>query len=281
MGKSKKKPMFFISVTVAIIIAVSIAISLFSMGFAANRNDYKAFGPNEGTITTNNVNFRQGPGTSFEKVDSFKKGKKVIAYASVNGWYCVTDEETGKVGAVYSKYVKVDWGSDVAGADSAPGATAAPTANPPTAAPESVQGGGATAAPKETQNVSITTEEQKMLDLINQERDKNGLNPLSFDTNLQKVARLKAKDMVANNYFGHQSPEYGSPFDMMRQFDINFKTAGENIAGNASIEKAIEAWMNSDGHKKNILNAGFNFTGVGIEKSTKYGYVFVEMFIGK
>ena len=92
---------------------------------------------------------------------------------------------------------------------------------------------------------------------------------------------MKAKDMVDNNYFSHQSPTYGSPFDMMRQFGISFKTAGENIAGNRTVEGAFKAWMNSEGHKKNILNSGFNYTGIGIVDSSKYGKMLVQQFIGK
>jgi len=92
---------------------------------------------------------------------------------------------------------------------------------------------------------------------------------------------LKAKDLVENNYFSHESPTYGSPFDMMRQFDISFRTAGENIAGNKTVEGAFKAWMNSAGHKKNILNSGFNYTGIGIVDSPKYGKILVQMFIGR
>ncbi|NMB96529.1 MAG: SCP-like extracellular protein, partial [Clostridiaceae bacterium] len=74
---------------------------------------------------------------------------------------------------------------------------------------------------------------------------------------------------------------YGSPFDMMRQFDISFRTAGENIAGNKTVEGAFKAWMNSAGHKKNILNSSFNYTGIGIVDSPKYGKILVQMFIGR
>ena len=135
----------------------------------------------------------------------------------------------------------------------------------------------ATAGP----NVVISADEQKLLNLINVERAKAGVSPLSFDMTLLKISRLKAKDLVDNNYFAHQSPTYGSPFDMMKQFGVSFKSAGENIAGNSSIENAVQAWMNSEGHRKNILNPSFNFTGVGIVNSPKYGYVFVQQFIGR
>jgi len=120
-----------------------------------------------------------------------------------------------------------------------------------------------------------------MLELVNKARAEAGVAPLQFDAELQKVARLKAEDMVKNNYFSHNSPTYGSPFDMMRQFNISFKTAGENIAGNQTVEGAFKAWMGSEGHKKNILNGNFNYTGIGIVQSKTYGYIFVQQFIGK
>ena len=85
--------------------------------------------------------------------------------------------------------------------------------------------------------------------------------------------------MIDNNYF-HQSP-YGSPSDMMRQHENTFKSAGENIAGNKTVEGAFKAWMSSDTHKKNILNSGFKVTGIGIVSSPTYGKILVQQFIGR
>lgn len=73
------------------------------------------------------------------------------------------------------------------------------------------------------------------------------------DNEVQRVARIKAEDMVTNNYFSHTSPTYGSPFDMLKSFKISYKTAGENIAANSSNSGAVNAWMNSSGHKANIF----------------------------
>ena len=95
------------------------------------------------------------------------------------------------------------------------------------------------------------------------------------------MARIKAQDMVDNNYFSHNSPIYGSPFDMLKSFKVSYKTAGENIAGNSSNTSAVNAWMNSSGHRANILNANFNYTGIGVVSGSKYGKIFVQIFIGK
>lgn len=98
---------------------------------------------------------------------------------------------------------------------------------------------------------------------------------------MQRVARIKAQDMVDNKYFDHNSPTYGSPFDMLKSFKISYKAAGENIAGNSSNSAAVTAWMNSSGHKANILNGNYNYTGIGVVKSPKYGKMYVQLFIGK
>ncbi|WP_195695536.1 CAP domain-containing protein [Priestia megaterium] len=122
--------------------------------------------------------------------------------------------------------------------------------------------------------------EQKVVDLVNQEREKQGLKPLTLNKKLSDVARTKSKDMMDKGYFDHNSPTYGSPFDMMKQFGIEYTTAGENIAkGQQSPEDVMNAWMNSDGHRKNILNPDFTEIGVGYVKGdTTY---WTQQFIGK
>ena len=127
----------------------------------------------------------------------------------------------------------------------------------------------------------MTADEKEVFNLINKERQNNGLSALKVDGEVQRVARIKAQDMVNNNYFSHQSPTYGSPFDMLKSFKISYKTAGENIAGNSSNSSAVSAWMNSSGHRANILNGNFNYTGIGVVNGSKYGKIYVQMFIGK
>ena len=87
--------------------------------------------------------------------------------------------------------------------------------------------------------------------------------------------------MVKSNYFSHQSPTYGSPFDMLKNFKISYRSAGENIAANSSNTGAVNAWMNSSGHRANILSSNYNYTGIGVVSSPKYGKIYVQMFIGK
>lgn len=133
---------------------------------------------------------------------------------------------------------------------------------------------------KSEQTKDASQFEQKVVDLVNQEREKQGLKPLTLNKKLSDVARTKSKDMMDKGYFDHNSPTYGSPFDMMKQFGIEYTTAGENIAkGQQSPEDVMNAWMNSDGHRKNILNPDFTEIGVGYVKGdTTY---WTQQFIGK
>ena len=126
---------------------------------------------------------------------------------------------------------------------------------------------------------SISEFEQQVVDLTNAERQKQGLAPLQIDKTLSKVARVKSQDMADNSYFSHQSPTYGSPFDMMQQFGVSYRAAGENIAkGQQSPEQVVNAWMNSEGHRANILNANFTHIGVGHVSDGNY---WTQQFIGK
>jgi uncharacterized YkwD family protein len=126
---------------------------------------------------------------------------------------------------------------------------------------------------------AVSAFEQQVVELTNQERTKNGLPALKLDVELSKVARDKSKDMQTKNYFSHTSPTYGSPFDMMKAYGVSYKSAGENIAmGQRSPEEVVQAWMNSQGHRENIMNPNFTHIGVGHVTAGNY---WTQMFIGK
>ncbi|MCC3357845.1 CAP domain-containing protein [Bacillus sp. REN16] len=125
---------------------------------------------------------------------------------------------------------------------------------------------------------SLSQFEQEVVTLTNNERAKYGLQPLKIDLKLSDVARTKSSDMKSKGYFSHTSPTYGSPFDMMKQFGIQYRAAGENIAmGQRSPQEVVNAWMNSEGHRKNILSSNFTHIGVGHVE----GNYWTQMFIGK
>ncbi|MEW8959755.1 hypothetical protein MHOCP_16630 [Moorella humiferrea] len=134
----------------------------------------------------------------------------------------------------------------------------------------------------QNENYQLHEFEQKVVDLVNAERAKAGLKPLTLDIQLARVARLKAEDMRDNNYFSHESPTYGSFFTMLQKFGITYRTAGENIAaGYQTPEAVVAAWMGSPGHRNNILNPNFTSIGVGYTMGGSYRNYWVQLFIGK
>ena len=139
-------------------------------------------------------------------------------------------------------------------------------------------------APSKTITPALTENnklEQEVATLVNQERAKLGLAPLKLNLELSNVARTKSQDMATNNYFSHQSPTYGSPFDMMKSFGIKYMAAGENIAmGQPTAASVMNGWMNSPGHKANILNSNFTEIGVGVAKNSNGTIYWTQDFIG-
>jgi uncharacterized YkwD family protein/spore coat assembly protein SafA len=122
--------------------------------------------------------------------------------------------------------------------------------------------------------------ESQVITLTNQERAKNGLKPLTANWELSRVARYKAMDMRDKNYFSHTSPTYGDPFTMMKNFGITYTAAAENIAaGQATPQAVVQAWMNSAGHRANILNATYTEIGVGYAQGGSYKTYWSQMFI--
>lgn len=241
----------FIISLILFIVIVSIS------GISTAMTHYQTVGTTTGLVTASALNVRQGPGTNYNKVTIVYKNEYVRIFAQIGDWYVIqTDKDY--VGMVSKQYIKLIY----------------PTQNN--------TGTQDSTTPSQTENINgLTADEQEIFNLVNAQRTAAGLVALSIDTEVQKVARDKAQDMVDNNYFSHTSPIYGSPFDMMKSYGIKYKAAGENIAGNSSNSGAVNAWMNSEGHKANILSNNYNYTGIGVVSSPKYGKIYVQMFIGK
>ncbi|MDX9871189.1 MAG: CAP domain-containing protein [Clostridia bacterium] len=156
----------------------------------------------------------------------------------------------------------------------APTPTPTPTPKPsPTPAPSKP-------APSTPSTVSLSAAEQQMVNLVNQERAKAGLAPLVVDSALVQSAREKSKDMVANNYFSHNSPTYGGFAAQIRSRTADYTYVGENLAGNKNVSAAHTALMNSAGHRANILNPNYTHIGVGITSSGQYGLIITQHFGG-
>ncbi|MBU8907939.1 CAP domain-containing protein [Desertibacillus haloalkaliphilus] len=132
-------------------------------------------------------------------------------------------------------------------------------------------------APEADQTEGINEMEQQVIELTNAERRNNGLSELQAHQSLSSIARKKSQDMQQNDYFSHTSPTYGSPFDMIRDGGVSYQSAAENIAqGQPSAEQVVQSWMNSEGHRKNILNGEFTHIGVGYDET---GHHWTQMFI--
>ena len=217
-------------------------------------------------ITADNVQVKSGAGQNFKSVAQLKKNNEVNVLAEIKNWYAVKldDNQVGCINSSQARPIVKE------GEEPEPGKPA-PRQDQPKDSDETEI--------KPAQNLSNM--EQRMVNLINEERRQNGLSPLQVDSKVTSVARKKAQDMVKNNYFSHYSPTYGSPFDMLDRFGVEYLHAGENLAANSSVQRAHSSLMNSSGHRQNILSKKFSKIGVGIKKSNKYGYIFVQIFINQ
>ncbi|HBF4993151.1 sporulation protein [Clostridioides difficile] len=167
------------------------------------------------------------------------------------------------------------------------GSTDKPDNNKPESnKPEDNNNSDSTNKPDDNNNSGSTSEsfsayQKEVVDLVNIERAKAGLNPLTLDSSISNVATKKSQDMIDNNYFSHNSPTYGSPFDMLKKFGISYKTAGENIAmGQKTPKEVVNAWMNSEGHRKNIMNPNFSKIGVGVAQKSGGSIYWTQIFVG-
>ncbi len=163
-----------------------------------------------------------------------------------------------------------------------PGTTKPDTTKPDTTKPDTTkpdttkpsQGNGSST------NSSVSSYERQVVELVNAERAKNGLSALTLDSSVSKVARAKSQDMATNNYFSHTSPTYGNAGSMLKQFGIKYTAYGENIAsGQKTPQQVVTAWMNSSGHRANILSSTFTKIGVGYVTNSSGKAYWTQMFI--
>ena len=148
--------------------------------------------------------------------------------------------------------------------------------NPQVSNPDLIYPGQILTIPEE--DAAVTQYEQEVIRLVNEIRAQNGLSALTYNWELSRVARYKSQDMVDNRYFSHTSPTYGTPFQMIRSFGLSYRSAGENIAyGQRTPQAVVNAWMNSSGHRANILSRSYTQIGVGYVAN---GHYWTQMFIG-
>lgn len=226
-------------------------------------------------ITADKANVRMGAEGNTPVLQTQDKNSTLDVINKVGDFYAV-QLPNNKIGFVPQEDCKA-----IIAEDKEPAAPPAAQGSAPqgTTTP---QGPTTPKTPTATTNTgSLSAVEQEMVRLVNQARAQNNVPALKVDTSLANVARTKSQDMMDNNYFSHNSPKYGSPFDMMKSFGIKYVQAGENIAGNQTVAAAHNALMNSPGHRKNILSPDFTHIGIGITKGGTYGNMFTQMFISK
>ena len=217
-------------------------------------------------ITTNNTPVRAGLGNNFEIVRELEEGQEVNVIAETGDWYVVQLEDNS-LGSVNEKNAEpivkpeeeVDDEEEV----------------------EDAPEGTMEEAEEEITGINNSSNEQQMVEMVNQARSENNVTALTVEPKLTQIARKKSADMVENNYFSHHSPTYGSPFDMLDHFEIEYLHAGENIAANPSVENAHTSLMESTGHRRNILNENYTHVGIGIVSSRQHGYMITQIFISK
>lgn len=240
----------FIILLISIIIVL--AVSLFATCFGME--DYEQLDYSLGIVNTEYLNMRTGAGINFNSITVLEKNDYVRIFGKIGEWYIIQNEKN-QIGTAHIDYI--------------------------TPTDEQKAAVSNTETIENISSLNLTEDENELLNLINAERERNNLSAFKIDESLQNVARLKAQDLVENNYFSHISPTYGTPFEMLRNNQISYKTASENIAGNPSISGALNSWLNSDSHKKNILSNDYNYTGLAVVDSIAYGKIIVQLFVGK
>ena len=243
---------FILKYKIFILILIITIFSILLITQSLAMTEYEKIDYNLGIVNTDYLNMRSGSNINFDAIDLLTKNEYVRIFGRINDWYIVQNEED-KIGTVHVNYIT----------------------------PVQEEKASATNTEIIQENSLLTEDENYLLELINAERRKHNLNDLKIDKELQNIAILKANDLVNNNYFSHTSKTYGSPFDMLKQYNINYKTASENIAGNPNIDAALSSWLNSESHKKNILSNDYNYTGLAIVDSIAYGNIIVQFFIGR
>lgn len=240
------------------------------------------------TILGDNLNVRTGAGTKYSSIGKVRSDQKIRALGKLDGWYVIKMPDSGKIGCIPAANAKPYGTNTATNTNMTTGTgTVTPAPTPRTTTVGGTTGAGTTGAGTTGGGTAaagsgvMSSDESRILQLVNAERAKTGAKPLGSNADCITLARMKSQDMVDKDYFSHQSPTYGSPFDMLKSNDVSYMYAGENIAMNQNADAAFKAWMNSEGHKKNILNPNFTELGVGIAPKGNGSNIYTQLFIGR
>lgn len=198
-------------------------------------------------VKTEGLNVRSGPGIEYEIIGEALKDEVLQVYGTEKNWYLV-GLKNGSYGMVYYEYA------------------------------EPVQFEAVELEQGAADEVELTDTE-KLFSLINETRVKNGLEAFEWNEKLNNIALKKCEDMLENKYFAHDSPVYGTPFKMLKHFEIEYNGATENLAKTSSVEAAFEQIMASPSHRSNVLSKRYNNIGVAVVEHSKYYKLVVQIFV--
>lgn len=209
-------------------------------------------------VTTDYLNLRSGPSVNHPVISLLKRDDRLQIYGEIGAWYVVGLAD-GTVGVVSNQYVKID--------------TIATASLP--------EGDSLENVPVKENAVSSEQDDDESLlfGLVNRTRTEQKRQPFTWDEKLNRIARLKAEDMVKNQYFSHNSPDYGTPFVMLKNMGILYKSASENIAVSNDLESTHQDMLKSTAHNANLTSFRYNKMGVGIASNSKGSKIVVQLFI--
>lgn len=236
-------------------------IMIYNITYANTSGLFKSVIEREVEVTAAKLNLRTGPGYSYPVVGIVESGQRLEVIGTLDNWYLVLLPD-GSIGVISYQYVKVTkMGENIY------------------TTPDTKKEEGADNTDLDEKVEKTESDAEKMFDLINNDRLENNLTPFVWDEKLNRIAEIKAKDMAENDYFDHNSSVYGTPFAMLKQMEVLYLSASENIARNNSVENAHLELMSSVQHRVNILSARFNKVGIGIYDRGENGKIIVQLFI--
>lgn len=244
--------------TLMIVFAMLVIMITTPAGASDDGQDMFVYKTGNATVNVSGLSLRSGPGTEFPVLSSIGRSQAVKIVGQVGEWYAVYDYSSGQIGFVSGNYITT---------------VTEDSKNDP-----KVPEGEAPSITGQDAQDAISDDANRLMRLTNSIRQQSTLNELEYSSELSKVAYAKAKDMVEHNYFSHESPTFGSPFEMMKTYGIPFTSAAENIAGNQTVDGAFYAWMESESHRSNVLGE-YTKTGIGVYTSPVYGKIIVQMFL--
>ncbi len=226
------------------------------------------------------VNVRKGPSTDYEKIGGLNKGEQIQVTGIANtGWYQI--QYNGATAYVASSYLmdEASYQAMIAEEEAAALAAQQQAAAEQAAAEQAAAEQAAAEQAAQQQQVAQGDYKAQVVALMNQERANAGVGGISQNASLDAVAQIRAQEIAQS--FSHTRPNGTSCFTVLGENGIAYNYAGENIAaGYGDPASVMSGWMNSPGHRANILDGSFGQVGIGYytDPNSGYGTYWVQIF---